>query len=196
LHNNNHKEDGMGILSRALRLCKADLHGVMDQMEDKDLLLRQHLREMQTAMAGRQARIEQFEESLRTGKRDRSRVAQELQNLEADLDRAVARGRDDIARMLIRKLFPVRKRIEHMARRIDDTTRRLVEEQDRMGGERRAYDEIRHRVAAARERRRSAALMADMGSGETGQGQWIPSEEEIEWELLQRKEAASSGRAT
>ena len=82
----------MGILSRAVRLCKADLHGVMDQMEDKDLLLRQHLREMQAALAERQARIDQLEETLRAGKRNRSRVAQHLQNLEEDLDRAVWPG--------------------------------------------------------------------------------------------------------
>ena len=51
----------MGILSRVVRLCKADLHGVMDQMEDKELLLKQHLREMQAVMAGRQARLYQLE---------------------------------------------------------------------------------------------------------------------------------------
>ena len=62
----------MGIMARVIRLCKADLHGVMDQLEDKDLLLKQHLREMQAAMAGRQARIDQLEEALRNGQRDRA----------------------------------------------------------------------------------------------------------------------------
>jgi phage shock protein A len=186
----------MGIMSRAVRMCKADLHGVMDQMEDKDLLLRQHLREMQAAMAGRQARIDQFEETLHAGKRERSRIVQELQNLEVDLDRAVARGRDDIARMLIRKLFPLRKRIEHMTRHLDETAQCLDGEQDRMGVERLAYDEIRHRVAMTRERTRSVTPIPGMGPVETGQSQWAPSEEEIEWELLQRKDVASSGRAT
>lgn len=63
----------MGVLSRVVRLCKADLHGVMDQMEDKDPLLRQHLREMEAAMADQQACIDRLEETLRTGRRARTR---------------------------------------------------------------------------------------------------------------------------
>ena len=96
----------MGILSRVVRLCKADLHGVMDQMEDKELLLKQHLREMQAVMAGRQARIDQLEDALGNGQRDWAMHAKQVQALEEDLDLAVARGKDDIARMLIRKLSP------------------------------------------------------------------------------------------
>jgi len=186
----------VGILSRAVRLCKADLHGVMDQMEDKDLLLRQHLREMQAAMAGRQARIDQLEETLRAAKRNRSRVTQQLQNLEEDLDRAVARGRDDIARMLIRKVIPFRKSVAQMTRHMEETAQHLAEEQDRLGAERLAYDETRRRVVVARERARSTTLMPEMGSAEAGEERWAPSEEEIDWELLQRKEAAGSGRTT
>jgi len=186
----------MGILSRAVRLCKADLHGVMDQMEDKDLLLRQHLREMQAALAERQSRIDQLEETHRAGKRNRSRVAQQLQHLEEDLDRAVARGRDDIARMLIRKVFPMRKSLAQVDQRLEETAQHLDEDQDCLGAQRLAYEETRHRMAAARERARSAALMPDMDPAEAGEHSWAPSEEEIEWELLQRKEAAGSGRTT
>jgi len=184
----------MGILSRALRLCKADLHGVMDQMEDKDLLLKQHLREMQAAMAGRQACIDRLEETLEAGKRERSRVAQQFQKIEEDLDQAVAQGRDDIARMLIRKFFPLQKSIERMTRHLEETAQRLDEERDRQGVERLAYDEIRHRVAAARERARNAVSTPDFSPAESGQDPWTPSDEEIEWELLQRKEAVCSGR--
>jgi hypothetical protein len=167
----------------------------MDQMEDKDLLLRQHLREMQAAMAGRQARIDQLEETLQAGKREHARVDRQLQNLEEDLDRAVGQSRDDIARMLIRKRFPLQKLTEQMRQRLEETAQRLDEERDRQGVERLTYDEIRHRVAAARDRTRSAALMPESDPAEAGQSLWAPSEEEIEWELIQRKEAASSGRA-
>ena len=184
----------MGILSRVIRLCKADLHGVMDQLEDKDLLLKQHLREMQAAMAGRQARIDQLEEALRSGQGDRAMHAKQLQVLEEDLDLAVARGKDDIARMLIRKLIPMRKRVACMTHRLEAMTGQVDEERDRLGVQRLAYDDIRQRVAAVRERARNAEVMADMGPIGMRSPQLAPSEEEIEWELMQRKEAASSGR--
>jgi len=186
----------MGILSRAVRLCKADLHGVMDPMEDRDLLLRQHLREMQAALAIRQVRIDQLEERLRAFRRNRSQVAQQLQNLEEDLDRVVARGRDDIARMLIRKIFPLRKSMARMARHMEETAQHLAEEEERLGAQRLAYEETRHRVTAVRERARSTAPAPDLDPVEAAGRAWAPSEEEIEWELLQRNEAAGSGRTT
>ena len=172
----------MGILSRAVRLCKADLHGVMDQMEDKDLLLRQHLREMQAAMAERQARIDQLQATLRAGQRDRAIHEKQLRVLEDDLDSAVARDADDIARMLIRKILPLRKGVEGMTRRLNEVAEHLAEEQDRLGVQRLAYDETRQRVAAARQRLRSFEGQTDLAS--------------LEWELLQLKEAAGSGRTT
>ena len=186
----------MGIMSRVVRLCKADLHGVMDQMEDKELLLKQHLREMKAAMADRQARMEALADVLRAGQRERLLAEKQRQALEEDLDRAVARDRDDIARMLIRKLLPVRKRLATIAGRLEATTQRLDEERDRLGAQRRAYDEIRQRVAAARDRARSAALMPDRAATEAGEHRWSPSNEEVEWELLQRKDNLCTGRAT
>ena len=47
----------MGLLTRALRLCKADLHGVMDQIENRELLLKQHLRDMQAALMRNEAEL-------------------------------------------------------------------------------------------------------------------------------------------
>jgi len=184
----------MGIMSRVIRLCKADLHGVMDQMEDKDLLLKQHLREMQAALAGRQTRIDQLEEALRNRQRGRAMHAKQLQALEEDLDLAVARGKDDMARMLIRNLFPMRKRVECMTHCLEEMAGQLGEERDRLGVQRLAYDDIRQRVAAVRERARNAAVMPDMGPIGVRTPQLVPSEEEIEWELMQCKEANGFGR--
>ena len=47
----------MGIMTRMLRLCKADVHGVMDQLEDKGLLLKQYLREMETSLGHKEQQI-------------------------------------------------------------------------------------------------------------------------------------------
>jgi len=185
----------MGIVSRAIRLCKADLHGVMDQMEDKDLLLRQHLREMEAAMAERQARIDRLEETLHAGRRDLATHEKQRQALESDLERAVARDKDDIARMLIRKLFPLRQTVETVTQHLNTMAEQLDEEQDRLGAQRLAYDETRHRVAAVRERRRRGENLPDRGRL-SDMHPSTPSEEEIEWELMQRKEAAETGRTS
>jgi hypothetical protein len=43
----------MAILARIIRLFKADIHGVMDQIEDQGLLLKQHLRDMEDSLVQR-----------------------------------------------------------------------------------------------------------------------------------------------
>ena len=184
----------MGILSRVVRLCKADLHGVMDQMEDKELLLKQHLREMQAVIAGRQAHIDQLEDATGMAQRDLARYNQQVQALEEDLDLAVAKEKDDIARMLIRKRYPMRQWVANMEARLKNLTSELEEEQERLTAQIMAYDDIRHRVAAVRERSRKAkGVLATVPTG-AALGPMEPSDEEIEWELFQRKEATGSGR--
>jgi phage shock protein A len=189
-----HQEVVMGILSRAIRLCKADLHGVMDQMEDKELLLKQHLREMQAVIAGRQARIDQLEDAMGMAQRDLTRYNKQIQALEEDLDLAVARDKDDIARMLIRKRYPMRQCIANMETRLKNLTAELAEEQQRLAAQTMSYDDIRHRVAAVREHSLKTKGMSGGVSIKDAPGPSEPSDEEIEWELFQRKEAAGSGR--
>jgi len=184
----------MGILSRVVRLCKADLHGVMDQMEDKELLLKQHMREMQAVIADRQARIDQLEAVLGRAQKDMMRYNKHVQALAEDRDRAVAGNKDDIARLLIRKLHPLRLTVAHMEARIKSLTDERVEAQERLAAQTMTYDAIRLRVAAVRERSRSAIGMLEALPTGGAWRQQEPSEEEIEWELFQRKEATGSGR--
>jgi phage shock protein A len=184
----------MGIMSRVIRLCKADLNAVMDQMEDRDLLLRQHLREMQAALEERQARLERMEALLRVGRRQMAIHRKRLEALAADLDLALSRGRDDSARMLIRKLLPLRRGIGNLANRLKEVAAQLDDERQRLLDQRMAYDETRLQVAAARENLPGSAFPPNKGflamPSQAG-----PDDEEIEWELFLRKEAAGPGRS-
>ena len=51
------KETDMGIASRIVKIFKADIHGVMDQLEDPGLLLKQYLREMEEALNQKEAKL-------------------------------------------------------------------------------------------------------------------------------------------
>ena len=48
----------MGVMTRIFRLFKADLHGVMDQVEDKTLLLKQCVREMEGSLQEKRQRLD------------------------------------------------------------------------------------------------------------------------------------------
>ncbi|MFP4030707.1 MAG: PspA/IM30 family protein, partial [Desulfococcaceae bacterium] len=91
------------MFTRLVRLWKADLHGVMDQLEDRELLLNQHLREMETALDAREAAVRRLERDRESVVEARNRRETEIASLETDIEAALDQERDDIARFLIRR---------------------------------------------------------------------------------------------
>lgn len=185
----------MGVLSRILRLFKADLHGVMDQLEDKGLLLKQYLREMEDDLKQKAARLEQVTDTCRGIEKDLALRAQEIGKIENDLDLAVGREKDEIARMLIRKRRTLQGSCEHLQRQLDT----MIEEKDKIARvlEEQQLEYERFKVEATAYCRQ-AGQHPQQGTGAHPDAftAWqTPSEEEVELELLQRKEALRQGGA-
>lgn len=181
----------MGILSRIFRLCKADVHGVMDQMEDKGLLLKQYLREMEEGLKEKEDRLARTSLTGRQIERDLTQRREEVRKLDKDLDVAVFKERDDIARMLIRKrltLLVTCEQLAHRKERLDEEKRALDETLDR---QRLQYDQLKLKAASfCRQAESNPRHTVDASIA------WkTPTPEEIELELLQRKEALQQGGA-
>ena len=184
----------MGLMTRLVRLIKADVHGLMDQMEDRGLLLNQYLRDMEEALA-------QKEEDLRHRKAVRERTRAEREDcadaaakLESDLDAAVEKGRDDIARFLIKKRSPLVRHRDALDKHLRELVREIGEAEGCLVRQRQKYAEIRLKSRAYARRteeneweNRFSALMAEK-EYET------PGEEEIELELMRRKEKTAERR--
>jgi hypothetical protein len=98
--------------------------------------------------------------------------------------------------MLIRKLHPLRLRISRLQEQIEHLEAESSEEQEGLSFQKLKYDEIRLKVATARAKDRLAGGMPERVSSEGRCSTQMPSEEEIEWELLQRKDAIGNGRMT
>ncbi len=186
----------MGVFSRIFRLCKADLHGVMDQLEDKSLLLKQYLREMEENLKHKEDRLEQIEGNCRQIRRELVQREQESRKLEQDLELAVRKDKDEIARMLIRK----RRTLDGGSGQLQRQLEMLMEEKSRIDEtlqqQRLQYDELKIKTAAfcrQAEQKQYEAPDANLGAAFAWQA---PSDEEIELELLQRKEAARQGGAS
>jgi phage shock protein A len=186
-------EDIMSIFSRMFRLCKADLHGVMDQLEDKGLLLKQCLREMEESLKHKEGRLDQIDRAGEQIRRALDRHNEESVKLEQDLELAVGKEKDEIARMLIRKRRTLQGGCGQLQRQLEA----LEEERGQVAGtlekQRLQYDQLKAKAGAfcrqAEDRRFEEPL-------ETMDGAFAwqtPSEQEIELELLQRKEAARKG---
>lgn len=186
----------MAILSRMMRLFKADVHGVMDQLEDKGLLLKQYLREMEASLEDKEGRLNRIEQAVRQTDSDLVQREEEVQKLENDLNLAVRKERDDIARMLIRK----RRSLQGSCEQLKHQAEALIQEKNRLSEtlarQRLQYDQLKVKVTAFRQQARPEGFK-DVTAAEGLSQTWrAPTEEEIELELLQRKEALQEGGAT
>jgi phage shock protein A len=183
----------MGILSRMFRLCKADVHGVMDQLEDRGLLLKQYLREMEASLKEKDERLVQIGRHLRQVQRDLNQRHEEVQKLEKDLDLAVLKDKDDIARMLIRKRRTLEDSCEQLTFQLEGLEEEKNSLSETIAHQRLQHEQLKIKAAAfcrQAERQEFAESVATANSASSWKAS---SDEEIELELLQRKEAMQKG---
>ena len=179
----------MGIANRVVNIFKADVHGVMDQIENQGLLLKQYLRDMEEALNQKEARLAKKMALRNQTQKKYDKYDQQYRTLDHDLTVAVEMAKDDIARMLIRKIKP----LESLCSEIVDQMATLDEEISRFNKyleqERLQYEQLKIRSAEYFQR-------AEMRAQENNRREVFPdiapddlSGEEIELELLKRKEA-------
>ena len=186
------KEDNMGIFTRIVRICKADIHGVMDQLEDQRLLLKQHLRDMEKALSQKEDRLKKLIISQRQTLHELDKYEEEIKKIEQDLTVSIEKGRDDIARMLIRKLKPVSLHKDELQRHVKNMDREISQMQDIVDKQRRQYEQFQLKSKAFDQKREQQEWETQMSSIVPEHvSQDIP-DEEVELELIQRKEALES----
>jgi len=184
----------MSIMTRFIRLWKADLHGVMDQMEDRILLLNQHLREMEAALTEKTTVLARLSQSLKSARLEEEDYTREADRIEADLGAALDKDRDDIARFLIRRLKPLQAHREFLGRHIRQLENEMAEAEVALSERKRQYDRLRLK-AKAFSRDAECCKTADERPGFMQREDFHdPSEEEVEIELIRRKEDRWGGR--
>lgn len=183
----------MSIMTRMTRLFKADVHGVMDQFEDDGLMLRQCLREMETSLAARRAALGRKINARDAARNDLTSRREEIAALEADIDMAIAKDRDDIARFLIKKQKPLSRHCSELAHHMENLDREIADAQAYLDKRRHQYDALKLRASQHLEREGDADWPRT--------GKWSAqdastvTDEEVELELLRRKERRKEGAA-
>jgi phage shock protein A len=183
----------MAILTRIFRLLEADIHGVMDHIEDQGLLLKQHLRDMEESLVQKEAKLKHTCFARDQAQQDYEKGIKESNNLEQDLEVAIRKDRDDIARTLIKKLKPLAQIQAERCSHIDRLNHEIKQFKENIELQRLQYEQLRqqainyfHRMEKQNEDLGWRAMQAEFGVNDL-------SDEEIELELLQRKEALKGG---
>ena len=178
----------MKIFDRFCLLVRADAHGIMDQLEERALLIKQNLREAELALEQKRARAEAIDEALGRLECEAERSRRAIEGFDRDIALALAQDEEALARFAIRQLIPERARLLDTRTRIED-----------LRASRERLDEALREQAAALDalRIRARARLADL-ERETDTPEPIPpsvADEDVELELLRRRTAAPDAAA-
>ena len=185
----------MGIMRRMIRICKADLHGMMDQIENRELLLRQYLREMEMAIREKEAMITSLLQTRRQAIRERDQLAGEILKLENDVNTAIRKEKDDIARMLIRKTGSMAHIRDDLAINVTDHDSKIQQLRETLKQQQQIYNQIKMKAQSVFREKSLEDLNTILKTPSKTDIAWEPSEEEVELELLKRKETIFEGAA-
>ena len=186
----------MTILTRILRLFKADIHGVMDQLEDKELLIRQYLREMENSLQNKEVQLQQIDEKIRHNESTSATHHLEIEKIERDLLLALRKDKDDIAKMLIRRQRTRHMHCEQLQQQRQDLQKGKEQLSSLLGEQRLRYASLKAKANTfCNPSRQEDFNQPESIFSEPDSGIAI-NEEEIELEFIRRKENLQKGGDT
>ena len=124
----------MALITRFTRLFQADLHAVMDRIEEPDILLRQAVREMEEDITRDEQRSKVIRHELARIKMRGAELDRSLHQIDEEIDLCFDSGKDELARGLIRRKLEAQqlhmvlsRKHETMQSNLDQITARLKE---------------------------------------------------------------------
>ena len=173
------------LFERIARLVRADAHGVVAALEDRTLLLEQHLREAELALAEKRARAQTLAgEEARLGRALEAERA-EAARLDEDAALALEGGKETLARFALRRLLSSRRRADALEAALAKGRAEREQLGECLAAKERCLAELRER---AKLRRAQAETRAACASSRLADAAAV-TDEEVELELLRRRGA-------
>lgn len=173
------------LIERIVRLVRADAHGVVGALEDRVLLLEQHLREADLALSEKRVRIQALADSEARLVRSLEAEASEHARLDEDAELALRGGKEDLARFALRRLLASRRRADAIEEALGKVRAERESLAQGLASQEQALARLRER---ARLRRAEIETRAQCAPSEAG-GVVGVSDEEVEIEMLRRRRA-------
>lgn len=159
----------MALITRVARLFRADLHAVLDRIEEPEVLLRQAIREMEEELASDERRIKVSHDEQRQLLARQAEIDQTLSGIDAQLDVCFASGNDDLARALIRRRLEAQRFVTFLSRKRAALEHSLTAYATRLG-------ENRARLNSMRQK---AELLVEDGAPDQIEAGWSPPDTSV-----------------
>jgi phage shock protein A len=172
----------MALINRMSRLLTADMHAVLDRMEEPDVLLRQAVREMEEELVRSEQRVKLLEH-------ERDRLADRNVKVEAALTElgdqvgvAFDSGNEELARKLVRRKLETASLAKHVSERRAHVAKSLAEAGATLAEQRERLDVMRQKCELLAESAHVATV------DEWGKTEFTVAEDEVEVAFLREKQ--------
>ena len=147
----------MALITRVSRLFQADIHAVLDRIEEPEVLLRQAVREMEEELARDEQRVRILNHEQGQLIARESELRQSLNDIEEELDICFESGKNDLARTWIRRRLEAQRFCKGLSRKrmalqetLDGLDTRLGENRARLESMRQKAELLAEESARAR----------------------------------------------
>ena len=111
----------MTLIARMTRLFKADLHGILDSLEEPEEVVKQAIRDMEEDIATKERWLDELHAVLQRLTIEAQELRASMQEIERQIDLCFAAGNEPLAKNLLRKRLEMARRARGIARAQDET---------------------------------------------------------------------------
>ena len=186
----------MALTRRFLRLFQADIHGVLDRLEEPELALKQALREMVEELE--RAELVATRQSRESEIMDRrlAELAASKVRAEQELDLCFEAGNEALARTLLRRKLETEKLSRHLERKHQELEEELCKRREQLEKNRGLYESARQKAEVLAEENPLTPVPDDRDSLWRTR-EFSVRDEEVEIAMLQEQQRrAEHGRET
>lgn len=135
----------MTLLTRISRLFTADIHGLLDSLEEPDIILKQAIRDMQAEIDRETAAISVLTQQLDRLQQKRQTLVTHLQELQHQLHFCFSENNEYLAKSVVRKKLQTESALKELSRQLNT----LCEEKNQKIAE---TDERKEKLQAIRDK--------------------------------------------
>jgi phage shock protein A len=181
-----HKNTGvnvMALITRVSRLFQADLHAVLDRIEEPDVLLKQAVREMEEGVVKDEQRLKLMQHEQGQVNSREEELEKSLIEIETEMDICFESAKEDLAKTLIRRKLE----LQRVCKELSHKSKALKENISSLEAQLKEY-----RVQLESMRQKAELLTDTQAQGVDGFG-WISSsvairDEDVEVAYLREKQ--------
>ena len=176
----------MALITRISRLFQADLHAVLDRIEEPELLLRQAVREMEDDLARDEQGVKLLNHELGQLVGRETDIRHSLDDIEDELDICFESGKDDLARALIKRKLEALRFQKFLSRKREMQERTLSALRTRLHENRASLDSMRQKAELLAEETVADSFVDNWSSPDI-----VVRDEDVEVAFLREKQKRS-----